>query len=245
VAKVFVALGLPILQGYGLTESSPVISVNTLTQNRLDSIGLPLRGVEIKLMDNNELWAKGDNIMQGYWGREQATKDTMVDEGDGRWLRTGDCASIDDDGFIRIIGRIKDILVLANGEKVPPTDIETAIATHPLFDQVMIVGEGKSFLSAVVVLNQDMLKATLKDKNWSKDKLSDSEFDEYLIEQISLQMGDFPGYAKIRKVHVCESEWTVEQGLLTSTLKIKRPKIMAHYQAEIDALYAGHGVKKV
>ena len=246
VAKVFVALGLPILQGYGLTESSPVISVNTLEQNRTDSIGLPLRCVEVKLMENNELWVKGDNIMQGYWGREQATRETMVDADDGRWLKTGDCASIDEEGFIRIIGRIKDILVLANGEKVPPTDIETAISVHPLINQVMIVGEGKSFLSAVVVLDENELEAVLKDKGWNKSELPKDQFDEYLIEQISLQMGDFPGYAKVRKVHVCDDgEWTVENGLMTSTLKIKRPQIMAHYQTEIDAMYAGHEIQKV
>ena len=245
VAKVFVALGLPILQGYGLTESSPVVSVNTLNQNRLDSIGLPLRGVEVKLMDNNELWVKGDNIMQGYWGREQATQGIIDDTNDGRWLKTGDCASIDGNGFIRIVGRIKDILVLANGEKVPPTDIEAAIATNALFDQVMIVGEGKSFLSAIVVLNNEVVSAALKGKGRHDGQLPKVEFEEFLLEQISSQMNDFPGYAKVRKVHVCESEWTVEEGLLTSTLKIKRPKVMARYQAEIDAMYAGHEVKKV
>jgi len=180
VAKVFVALGLPILQGYGLTESSPVVSVNTLTQNRLDSIGLPLRGVEVKLMDNNELWVKGDNIMQGYWGREQATQEIIDDTNDGRWLKTNEA-----------------VIAAFNG------------------------------------------------KGGRDGELSKSELEEFLIEQISLQMTDFPGYAKVRKVHICDSEWTVEEGLLTSTLKIKRPKVMARYQDEIEAMYAGHGVKKV
>lgn len=245
VAKVFIALGLPLLQGYGLTESSPVVSVNTLKQNRLGSIGLPLRGVDVKLMDNNELWVKGDSVMQGYWQNEAATQKNIVDADDGRWLKTGDCASIDKQGFIRIIGRIKDILVLANGEKVPPTDIEAAITTNALFDQVMIVGEGKSFLTALVVLNKRALKIAIKDKGWIKDKLPQAEFSAFLIKQISSQMNGFPGYAKVRKVHVCDTEWTVESGLLTSTLKIKRPQIMAHYQAAINTMYVGHGVEKV
>ena len=112
VAKMFIALGLPLLQGYGLTESSPVVSVNTPEKNRPDSIGLPLRGVEAKLMDGNELWVKGDNIMQGYWKNAEATQENIIEDGDGRWLKTGDCASIDQQGFIRIVGRIKDILSL-------------------------------------------------------------------------------------------------------------------------------------
>ena len=245
VAKMFIALGLPLLQGYGLTESSPVVSVNTPGKNRPDSIGLPLRGIEAKLMDGNELWVKGDNIMQGYWQNPEATQDNIVEDGDGRWLKTGDCASIDQQGFIRIVGRIKDILVLANGEKVPPTDIEAAISSSPLFDQVLILGEGKSFLSALVVLNKFALKTALKEKGWSKDSLPKDQFDEFILEQISNQMSDFPGYAKVRKAHVCDAEWTVEGGFLTSTLKVKRPAVMAHYAEQIDAMYKGHGVKKV
>jgi len=242
VAKLFIALGIPLLQGYGLTESSPVVSVNTLEKNRPDSIGLPLRGVEAKLADNNELWVKGDNIMMGYWRNDQATQKTVVEEGETRWLKTGDCASIDENGFIRNVGRIKDILVLANGEKVPPTDIEAAIAQDALFDQVMVLGEGKSFLAALVVLNKTALSSLYQAKGWSERDHESAAFQDYLISKIAERMEDFPGYAKIRKVSVCDSEWTEEGGLVTPTLKIKRSKIMAHYAKEIEALYAGHGV---
>ncbi len=236
VAKTFLSLGIPLLQGYGLTESSPVVSANTKEQNRTNSIGLLLRGVSVKIAENDELWVSGDNVMIGYWQRPEATAKAIVEQDGTRWLRTGDRASIDQDGFLRIIGRIKDILVLANGEKVPPPDIEAAIARNPLFNQVMIVGEGKSFLSALVVLN-DELAAQARAKHGDN-------LDAYLIEQISAQMDDFPGYAKIRKVHICDSEWAVESGLLTPTLKIKRPKISAHYESAIAALYEGHGVHK-
>jgi len=198
VAKVFIALGLPLLQGYGLTESSPVVSVNTLERNRPDSIGLLLRGVEVKLMDDKELWVKGDNVMMGYWRNDQATKEVIVEDGGERWLKTGDCASIDAKGFIRIIGRIKDILVLANGEKVPPA----------------ILGEGKPYLTALVVLNKTILATLCKSKGWSKADQLSPKFQKYLIEKIADQMGDFPGFAKIRKVAVCDSEWTVEEELL-------------------------------
>ena len=109
----------------------------------------------------------------------------------------------------------------------------------------MVVGEGKSFLSVLVVLNKAALKNVLKESGLTKEQQTSVEFEALLVKQVSSQMGDFPGYAKIRKVHVCDSEWSVENGLLTSTLKIKRPKIMAHYESEINALYEGHGVEKV
>ena len=223
-----------MLQGYGLTESSPIVSVNTKEQNRVNSIGMLLRGVNVKFADNDELWVKGENVMMGYWQRPDATDKAIVVDGEERWLRTGDRAAIDENGFLRIIGRIKDILVLANGEKVPPPDIEAAIARNPLFEQVLVVGEGKSFLSVLVVLNES-LESQARAQN--KD-----DFEAFLIDSIAQQMDDFPGYAKVRKVHVCDQEWTVESGLLTPTLKVKRPKVIAHYADEIDQLYAGHGV---
>lgn len=241
VAKTFISLGVPLLQGYGLTESSPVVSVNTTKRNRVNSIGMLLRGVTVKLMDNDELWVKGDNVMQGYWQNPQASNEVLVTENDERWLRTGDRAAIDDDGFLRIIGRIKDILVLANGEKVPPPDIEAAILRNPLFEQVMVVGEGKSFLSALVYLDSALHQSLCDEHGWS---LTDSKFHAYLVERIAEQMDDFPGYAKIRKVAICGDEWTVEAGLLTPTLKLKRPKVIERYQAEINAMYDGHGVVK-
>ncbi|MEO0368398.1 MAG: long-chain fatty acid--CoA ligase [Pseudomonadota bacterium] len=245
VSKTFIALGLPLLQGYGLTECSPVGSVNTLEHNRPDSIGLPLRGVELKLMENDELWIKGDNVMMGYWRNEKATNETIVIEEDGsRWLRSGDRASIDEDGFVRIIGRIKDILVLANGEKVPPPDIESAIARDPLFEQVMVVGEGRSYLAALVVLEPTMWEELRAKHGWSKEDLYTPDVVTALLARVKLQMGEFPGYARIRKLYATDEEWTVESGLMTPTLKVKRPKVMEYYAKEIDELYEGHGLHK-
>lgn len=238
VAKTFISLGIPLLQGYGLTESSPVISVNTLELNKPESIGLPLRGVTVKLMENDELWATGDSIMQGYWQNPEATAKTL----EGEWLKTGDRGAIDEDGFIRIIGRIKDILVLANGEKVPPSDIESAIIRNPLFEQVLILGEGKSYLSAILVLNpQRWLKVCAKAK-LRDDSLASDAARALLVKLVAQQMHAFPGYARVRKVHGTFVEWTVESGLMTPTLKVKRANVMSHFASEIDALYAGHGV---
>ncbi|WP_229794263.1 AMP-dependent synthetase/ligase [Arenicella chitinivorans] len=242
VAKTFISLGVTLLQGYGLTESSPVVSVNTLERNRPDSIGMLLRGVAAKLMEGNELWVRGENVMMGYWSNPEATRQVIVNDGDERWLRTGDCASIDVDGFVRITGRIKDILVLANGEKVPPSDIESAIKRDPLFEQVLVLGEGKSFLTALVCLSADLSVALCDDRGWDSNNWQTPEQQEYLVQKIAAQMEDFPGYAKVRKVAVSDSEWTVDNGLLTPTLKVKRVAVMREFSDQIDALYSGHGV---
>jgi len=244
VAKTFIALGVPLLQGFGLTESSPVVSVNTPQACRPNSIGLPLRGVNVKLGDNDELWIQGDNVMMGYWGNEQATQSVIVEDESGRWLRSGDRASIDENGFISIIGRIKDILVMANGENVPPTDIEASIMQNPLFEQVMVLGEARSFLSALVVLDAELLAELCAQKGWDATDLSAPKLNAYLTRLVADQMAKFPGYARIRKVHVCAEEWTVESGLITPTLKIKRTKLLEHFAEEIEVMYAGHGVTK-
>lgn len=245
VAKTFISMGIPLLQGFGMTESSPVVSCNTLSMCKPDSIGLPLRGVQVKLEDNDELWVQGDSVMMGYWGKPEATADVIVEDDSGRWLRSGDRAAIDDDGFISIIGRIKDILVLANGEKVPPTDIEAAIKQNSLFEQVMVLGEGKSFLSALVVLDQ-VLSKRLCEKHGITDPTGadKKKLDEVLLSLVTEQMDPFPGYAKIRKLHICSDPWTVESGLITPTLKIKRPKLMQYYADAVATIYSGHGVIK-
>ena len=240
VAKTFTSLGIPLLQGYGLTESSPIVSVNTLAENKPDSIGLPLRGVEVKLIDNDELCIKGENVMLGYWNRPKATAKTMH----GDWLKSGDRAVIDQQGFIRIIGRIKDILVLANGEKVPPPDIEAAISRDPLFEQVLVVGEGRAYLSVIVVLNPELWQANCQNNKLDPSAPNAGQASKWLLQKVAAQMGDFPGYARIRAIHASLDEWTIESGMITPTLKIKRPVITKHYQSEIDRMYEGHGVVK-
>lgn len=244
VAQTFIALGIPLLQGYGLTECSPVVSVNTLARNRPDSIGLLLRGVDVKIAENEELCVKGDNVMLGYWGRPDATADVLQEADGETWLHTGDRASIDAQGFLRIIGRIKDILVLANGEKIPPADLEGALMRDVLFEQAMVIGEGRSFLSALVVLNMEQWRSLAKKHGWTDQQINEEVVQEQLLKRVAVQMREFPGYARIRKLHCSLTEWTIESGLLTPTLKVKRPKVLQQFQAEVDALYHGHGVHK-
>jgi len=240
VAKTFIALGLNILQGYGLTETSPVVSVNTVADNRPDTVGQTLPGVEVKLSENSELLVRGPSVMAGYWQNPSATEAVIDAKG---WFHTGDQAVIDNEGHITITGRIKDIIVLSNGEKVPPADIEQAIATDPLFDQVLVVGEGKPYLSALVVLNEaewNRLNGNSGDMNHNNISMLDSHAEQVILARIGERMFHFPGYAQVRRVRPTPGPWDAAEGLLTATLKIRRRQIMLHFAAEIDGLYKGH-----
>lgn len=236
IAEFFIGLGIPILQGYGLTETSPVISVNKLEDNVPSSVGLAMPGVDVKIGENDELLTKSDSVMMGYWKNEEATRQ-MIDE-DG-WLHTGDKVSIRDN-HIFITGRIKEIIVLGNGEKVPPSDMELAISLDNLVDQVMIVGEGKAYLSALLVLNEsglDRYKSEngITDPHW--DYVNDKALNKYLLSIIKRQLKGFPGYAKIRRVSICGEPWSIENAMLTPTLKMKRAVIENHYSGAINNMY--------
>jgi len=240
VAKLFIGLGLPLVQGYGLTESSPVISVNRVADNIPASIGTALPSVQVRIGDNDELQSYSDANMLGYWKNEQATKESFTEDG---WLKTGDKARIDKDEHIYITGRLKDIIVLANGEKVPPSDMELAIALDPLFEHVVILGEGRSFLTAIVVLDHDAwadLAVSLSIHPEAPGAFTKSIVQQAILERIKSRLTQFPGYAKIRKVTPLLESWSVDDGLLTPTLKVKRPKIMARYENEIESMYQGH-----
>ena len=240
IGKTFIALGVNITQGYGMTETSPVLTSNLIQMNKPASIGLPLLDVKLKIGENNEILAKGPNVMMGYWQNDKATKDSFTQDG---WLKTGDCGKIDTDGYIHIIGRIKEILVLANGEKVPPADMESAISEDPLFEQTMIIGEGKPYLSALVVINRQLWEKQAKQLGVADNDdavFNDPDVEKFLIDKVAQQIEDFPGYAKIYKIAAMLSPWTVENGLLTPTLKLKRPILMDAFSKEIEMLYQGH-----
>lgn len=239
IAKVFVGLGLNLLQGYGLTEASPVITVNLPDKNDPSSIGPPLPNVQVKLGDNNELLTKSACVMLGYWNNLSATEQ-MIDK-DG-WLHTGDQVRQDVTGHLYITGRIKDIIVMDNGEKVPPSDMETTLRAEPLFEQVMIVGEGRPFLSALVVLNPEQWQ--ILSKHLAVDPEQPSSLENKIVQKAVLSrianwIKDFPGYAQIRRVSLSLSPWTIEEGLLTPSLKIKRARILERYARQIEEMYEG------
>jgi long-chain acyl-CoA synthetase len=240
VARLFLALGLTLLQGYGLTEASPTVAVNTQADNRPETVGRPIPGVDVSLAANNELLVRGPNVMLGYWRNQAATAAVIDPEG---WLHTGDQAHIDRDGRITITGRLKEIIVLANGEKVPPEEMETAIAVDPLFEQVCVVGEGRPYLAALVVLNRkewQKLSARLGLDGSSQDGYGSAAVEQELLARIAGRISRFPGYARIRRVHASTTPWGIGDGLLTATLKLRRRQFAERFGAEIESLYAMH-----
>ena len=241
ISRVFIGLGLPILQGYGMTESSPVVCSNRFEDNVPSSVGRPIPGVQVKLGENDALLIHGPNVMLGYWRDPQATQAVMTSDG---WLNSGDIARIDETGRITITGRLKEIIVMSTGEKVPPADMEAAILHDALFEQVMLIGDGRSYLSALVVLNsrnwQNIAGQYDLDPDW-RQLTRDQKFEEILLERIAHQIREFPGYAKIYRVRLAHEPWTIDNHMLTPTLKLRRTQVLDHYKAEVEKLYEGDG----
>ena len=237
VARLFIGLGIPVVQGYGLTETSPVIAANPLENNLPASVGLALPGVEVRTSDQGELLTRSPSVMLGYWENEEATREAIDADG---WLHSGDQARVDEGGHWYITGRIKEIIVLSNGEKVPPADMEMAIAMDPLFEQVMIIGEGRPFLSALAVLNPEQWQALAAELGVAADDpavLGERAVEKALLARLGEQIRDFPGYAQVRRLIATLDPWTIEDGLLTPTMKMKRARILERFGDRIEALY--------
>ena len=240
IARFFIGLGLPVYHGYGLTEASPVVTANRPDDNLPASIGVPLPGVDVCIGAKDELLTRSPSVMLGYWNNEEATRAAI--DGNG-WLHTGDKARVDDQGHVFITGRIKDIIVLGNGEKLPPADMEMAIQLDSLFDQVLIIGEGRPFLSALIVLNGETWRTVAAELDVDPDSDEDlrSRFVERsLLARVNRQLKDFPGYARIRRLAALREPWTVDDGLLTPTLKMKRERIVRSLDERVEALYADY-----
>jgi long-chain acyl-CoA synthetase len=236
ISHYFLALGLPLVQGYGLTEAAPVLTVNRLDDNIPESAGLPLPGVEIRLGDEDELLARGPGIMLGYWNRPEETRVRIDPDG---WLHTGDQARITD-GHVFICGRLKEILVTSSGEKIPPADLETAILQDTLISQAMVVGEGRPHLGAILVLTPgEWEKAAVSLGLHADDPaaLASSVAKNYVMNRIKATVRGFPKYARVRAVYLTLEPWSVENGLLTPTLKLKRPEVKKRFADEITRLY--------
>ncbi len=238
VARRFIGLGITVLQGYGLTEASPVVSVNRQGDNRPEGVGPPLPGIEVRLGPDDELQVRGPTVMLGYWRNPEATAEAMTDDG---WLRTGDQARWLPGGHLQITGRLKEILVLSNGEKVPPVDMEMALELDPLIEQAMVVGEGRPYLTAVLVLSREGWGELARELGLDADdraSLEDPRAQRAVLKRVQAATRAFPAYARIRAVVLDLEPWTVEDGLLTPTLKLRRKPVLARYRAALDRLYA-------
>lgn len=214
IARVLVGLGLQVVHGYGMTEASPVISATEQDGDDLESVGRLFPGVEGKLGADGALLVRGASVMSGYWRNPEATAAILTADG---WLNTGDLAEIRAQR-VYIRGRLKDVMVLSNGEKFPPQDAENAILGDPIFEQIMLVGEGQSFIS---------LLAVTRERDEKK-----------LIALANAKLKEFPRYVRVRRVVALEEAWTIDNGLLTPTLKVKRAAVSERFKGKIAELYS-------
>ncbi|HYE72658.1 MAG TPA: long-chain fatty acid--CoA ligase, partial [Blastocatellia bacterium] len=243
IAQVFYGAGLPILQGYGLTESSPVITANKPNANRLGSVGRPIHGVEVKIAEDGEILASGPNIMRGYYNKPEATAETLKLGTDGKiWLHTGDVGHLDSDGYLFITDRKKDLIKTSGGKYIAPQPIENAIKQSRFVNQVVVIGEHRKFPAALIVPKMDALKSYAALKNISykdeKELLRDPKIIDLIERQVDKFTPDLGHFEKIKGVILLERELTIEGGELTPTLKVKRRVVCDKYKEQIDQLYA-------
>ncbi len=238
IARTFIGLGLPLCQGYGLTEASPVVSVNRLGRNDPATVGEVLAGLEIAFGEHEALLVKGPSVMMGYWNQPEATAKVLSPDG---WLDTGDQAKRED-GMLRLTGRLKEIVVLANGEKVPPVDMELAILLDPAIQQVLVVGEARPYLAALVVPDPEAWQSLAEAEGLPVDPCGAGreKAERFLAARIAERIREFPGYAQVRRVAVIPEPWSVDNGLLTATLKPRRSVILERYADRLADLYKGH-----
>lgn len=240
IAKCFLGLGLPLIQGYGMTETAPVVSVNALDDNDPACVGKALPGVEVRIGDNHELQVRGPIVMKGYWKRPEDTARILSTDG---WLGTGDQADIVN-GRIYIKGRIKEIIVTSTGEKIPPGDLELALLADPLLEQAFVVGENRPFIACVAVLNPgewQRLAADLGLNPQVADSLNHPSVHRAVLARIEKNTASFARYAVPRTVHLTLTPWTIENTFMTPTLKLKRNNLMAHFAEAIEGMYQKPG----
>ncbi|MBT5955041.1 long-chain fatty acid--CoA ligase [bacterium] len=239
VGEFFLSLGILILEGYGMTETSPVISCNRPSDYKMGSIGKALPQVQVKLADDGELLVKGPSVMNRYLNDEDKTNEVLQLDG---WLHTGDIAEIDEDDFIRIIDRKKELIVLSNGKNIPPMKIESEVTLSRYINQVIVVGEKRNFLSALIVPNFEKLEEISKKIEVPFTTLAEFIADKNVIkfysDAIEKRQQNFSHFEKIKKFKLLEKEFTQEDGDLTPTLKLKRKKIVQKYGDDINSLYS-------
>jgi long-chain acyl-CoA synthetase len=239
IAEFFGAAGIMILEGYGLTETSPLISVNTLDNFRFGTVGLPAPGVSVKIEEDGEILAKGPNIMVGYYKKEADTKEVIDKDG---WFHTGDIGLIDDDGFIKITDRKKNILVTAGGKNIAPQPIENTMITSKYIEQFLMIGDRRKFCSAVVVASEESLQkwADAKGLKYSnyKELIKLNGVYELIKAEIDRLSAGLASYESIKNFILADEQFTIDNSLLTPSMKVKRKEVINRYSKEIDAMYA-------
>lgn len=227
----FMARDVPVLQGYGLTESSPVITVNSPDCNRRGTVGRCISGVEVKISSEGEVLTRGPHVMVGFWKNEEATREVIRDG----WLHTGDIGDLDSDGFLRITGRKKEIIVTAAGKNIVPAYVESLLCNDPLIDQAFVVGDDRNFLGALIVANEPQLEAAMK--STTRDGDSSAVQHELIADSISRQLHVVSHHEQVRTFALLPRPFSIEQGELTPKLSLRRQVIAEHFASEIEAMY--------
>ena len=234
VAQFFAGLGLPLIEGYGLTEAGPVVTSTAIKDSLPGSVGRPLYGLEARLGEQSELIVRSPAVMQGYWRNKQATAQALSPDG---WLRTGDIAEIRN-GSVFITGRLKEILVLSTGEHVAPSAVEAAIQNDPLFEQVCVIGDRWPSVVAILVLNREGWLLLARDLAIDPADLNVPVATDAILSRISAQTRGLPPIWQVRGVLATTTPWTTGDGSLTPTLKVKRRVIEERFKEQIEALYS-------
>ena len=211
------AIGLPTLQGYGLTETSPVVSCNPIHKIKVETVGPPFKGNQVKIAEDGEILVKGENVMLGYWNKKEETKKVIRDG----WLYTGeDIGEIDADGYLKITDRKKDIIVSAGGDNISPAKIENQLANSPAIEQSIVYGDGKNYLVALIVPSKEFKE--------NKEKINE------IVNEINKNL---TLVEKIKKFNLINENFSIENGLLTPTMKVKRNKVIAKYKNVLENFY--------
>ncbi|MCU1597896.1 MAG: long-chain fatty acid--CoA ligase [Glaciihabitans sp.] len=234
------SLGISILEGYGLTETTAPLTVNLPSNFKIGTVGPPLPGVSIRIADDGEIEGKGIDVFDGYWGNQKATDEVMHDG----WFKTGDIGTLDENGYLTITGRKKEIIVTAGGKNVSPAVLEDPIRADPIIDQVIVVGEQKPFIAALVSLDREMLPSWLKSQGQPADQtLAEASANPIVIAEVQKAVdranGNVSRAESIRKFHILDSDLTEESGHLTPKMSIKRNVILKDFSDVIDGMYAG------
>jgi len=237
VGEFFETLGLPVLEGYGLSESAPLLAVNPMHDRRIGTVGLVAKSVEIRIADDGEIIARGDNIMPGYWKNRKATKEALIDG----WLHTGDIGELDKDGYLRITDRKKDIIVNSGGENIAPQRVEGLLSVEPLIEQVVIYGDQRPYLAALVVPNRDGCMAWaeasgMPKSGWQELACSDV-LRKHIQSHIQQHLKSLNPHEQIRRIAIHTEPFTMENGYLTPTMKLKRRVIYQDFAEQFEALY--------
>ena len=237
IAEFFYALGIVVLEGYGLTETSPVIAVNTFDNLRFGTVGKPIPGVEVKIAPDGEILARGPNIMKGYYKKEEETREALA----GGWLHTGDIGHLDADGFLVITDRKKDLIVTSGGKNVAPQPIENALKQNPYIANAVVIGGSRKFIAALIVPDFEKLEEYAKARGIGyvnrKDLVQNEAVVRFLLEEVDRATPNLAPYEKVKKIALLERDFEIEQGEITPTLKVKRNIVEEKFGEVISSLY--------